>query len=249
MKIVIIMGGLATRMKPFTQNIPKCMIDVQGKPLILHQIEFFRNQGFKDYIFCIAHLGEKVREFFGDGQQFGLHIEYSEERDDLRGTAGCVKLAEPLLSDEEDFIVYYGDCLIGMDVNRFVSFHREKKAITSIVLRRTPIGYRGSSLITIGRDEKVETFLEKPSPEVFEGFRGREIYINCGMYALNKAVLDRIPQNVKCDFSRDVFPKIIEETSRVYGYATSDFFREIGRPEKYESLLQECKTKKKESNR
>jgi len=124
MKIVVVAGGLATRMRPYTDSTPKCMLDLNGKPLIAHQLEYFRDHGYTDFIFCIGHLAEQVVEFFGDGSSMGVRIEYSQE-DALLGTAGSVKKAEALLEGSEDFIVYYGDNLAGMDFDRFVSFHKK----------------------------------------------------------------------------------------------------------------------------
>src|SRR3989344_7811731 len=114
-KIVIVAGGLAKRMKPITEEIPKCLIDINGKPLIQHQIEFFRENGYTEIIFCVAHLANKVKDYFRDGAKFGVNITYLEETNKLMGTAGSVKPLEKFIEKDEDFIVYYGDNLTNMD--------------------------------------------------------------------------------------------------------------------------------------
>ena len=171
MKIVIVAGGLATRMRPVTEEIPKCLVDVNGKPLIQHQLEFFRKNGFTEFIFCVAHLAEKVKEYFRDGRDFGLRIRYVQETKELMGTAGSVKLAQKLIGGDEDFIVYYGDSLTSMDFHKFITFHKEKRGVATIVMRPLPEGYKSSSLITLHKDGKVKNFVETPSSEQLEGHK------------------------------------------------------------------------------
>ena len=132
-------------MQPICEKIPKCLIDVHGKPLIEHQLNIFKKQGFKDIIFCVAHLAEKVEEYFGDGSKWGLNIKYSMDGDKLLGTAGAVKSASQLLPD--NFIVFYGDTISHQNFNEFVEFHFKKKATISISVREQPKGYKGSSRI------------------------------------------------------------------------------------------------------
>jgi NDP-sugar pyrophosphorylase family protein len=244
MKIVIVAGGLATRMRPHSDSIPKCMVDLNGKPLIAHQLEYFREHGYTDFIFCVGHLAEKIREFFGDGSSLGLRIEYVQEKGMLLGTAGSVKLAEPFLVREADYIVYYGDNLTSMDFDRFISFHKEKNGIASLAIRPLPAGYKGSSLITLDEKERITNYLEKPSLEDIARYSKEKCYINSGIYALKREVLDHIPKGEKYDFSMQLFPRLIKEGYELYGYPSSEFFREIGRTEKYASFREECIGKK-----
>jgi mannose-1-phosphate guanylyltransferase / phosphomannomutase len=240
MKVFIVAGGLAARMGALTEEIPKCLIDVNGKPLIRHQLEFFGRHGFRDIVFCVAHLAGKVRDAFGDGEALGLSIAYAQEGEGLLGTAGSVKHAEGLIGGDEDFIVFYGDNLTSMDFERLVAFHLRKKAEVTIVMRPLPPGYRSSSLITLGGDSGVKTLIEGPSEGDFERHGGGG-YINSGIYVLNRSVLGLMPPGRKYDFNRDVFPAMLKDGRRLFGYPTEEFFREIGRPEKYRALLEEFK--------
>jgi len=244
-KIIIVAGGLATRMKPITEEIPKCLIDINGKPLIQHQIEFFRDHGYKEIIFCVAHLAEKVKDYFKDGSKFGVKISYVQETKDLMGTAGSVKLAESLIGDDKEFIVYYGDNLTNMDIDKFLSFHKDKKGIATICMRICPEGYKSSSIITLDKDSKVKIFLEKPSEDEFLKHKDEKMYINSGIYAFNKKIFSIIPFDTKYDFAKQVFPAIIDRKLGMFGYVTAEFFREIGRIEKYEQFLKEVKGKSK----
>jgi mannose-1-phosphate guanylyltransferase/phosphomannomutase len=243
-KIIIVAGGLATRMRPITEDIPKCLIDINGTPLIEHQLMFFKKKGYTDIIFCVAHLAEKVKAYFGDGGRFGLHVEYVQETEELMGTAGSVKLAEGLIPDGEDFIVYYGDNLTRMDMDWFLAFHREKSGVGTICMRPLPIGYKSSSVITLDKGKRIAVFLEKPPIEEIEKYEDKERYINSGIYAFKRDVFRFIPENVKFDFAKQLFPRLMQETSGLFGYATTEFFREIGRVEKYERFLEEFRGKK-----
>ena len=244
-KIVIVAGGLAKRMKPITEEIPKCLIDINGKPLIQHQIEFFRENGYTEIIFCVAHLANKVKDYFRDGAKFGVNITYLEETNKLMGTAGSVKPLEKFIEKDEDFIVYYGDNLTNMDFDKFRLFHKKNKAIATICLRPCLGGYNRSSIIMLNKTSKVKVFLEKPSEEESLRYKDEESYINSGIYLLNKKIFDFIPKDQEYDFAKQVFPSIVEKDLAIFGYVTTEFFREIGRIEKYELFLKEIAGKTK----
>ena len=230
-------------MRPITEEIPKCMVDINGTPLIEHQINFFKKHGYTEFIFCVAHLADKVKEYFKHGKKLGVKISYVEETKELMGTAGSVKLAQNNIGDE-DFIVYYGDNLTNMDFDKFLKYHKEKNGIGTIVMRPQPEGYKGSSVITLNNNKRIITFLEKPSEEEIKKYENEKRYINSGIYAFNKKIFDFIPKDKKFDFAKEVFPRIIEESKGLYGYPTKEFFREIGRIEKYNSFLEEIRGKK-----
>lgn len=242
--VVIVAGGLATRMKPLIDDIPKCLINLDGKPLIQYQIEFFKKCGFADFIFCIAHLADKVKAYFKDGSRFGVSIKYSQENKELLGTAGAVKLVEELIPEEEDFIVYYGDSLTTMSFNKFLKFHVKAGGIATVCIRPLPEGYRSSSVIVLDENKKIRVFLEKPQTEEIEKYHHKKKYINNGIYVFKKEVLKLIPENTKYDFAEQVFPLIMEKGLGIYGYSTEEYFREIGTIEKYEKFLDGMKSRK-----
>jgi D-glycero-D-manno-heptose 1,7-bisphosphate phosphatase len=242
-KIVIIAGGLATRMKPITENIPKCLIDVNGTPLIEHQINFFKEHGYKDFIFCVAHLANIVKEYFGDGSKFGVNIEYSQEPKELLGSAGAVKLIEDIV--KETIIIFYGDNLTNLNFDKFLKFHKDKKSKFTIFLRKCPYNYRGSSLITMNKDGQIDTFIEKPSTEERDKYKNEVQYINNGIYIMEPEVFNEIPEKVKYDFGKEVIPKRLQNGQKVFGYISDDFFIELGRVEKYDKFLVKFKGRKK----
>jgi NDP-sugar pyrophosphorylase family protein len=111
--IAILAGGLATRLRPITESIPKALVEIAGEPFLAHQLRLLRAAGYEHVVLCVGHLGEMVRDFAGDGAAFGLHIDYSFDGPRLLGTAGALVRAMPLLGDR--FSVIYGDSYLPCD--------------------------------------------------------------------------------------------------------------------------------------
>ncbi len=109
--VAILAGGLATRLRPITEKIPKALVPVAGKPFLAHQLELLHRQGFRHVVLCVGHLGEQIETAFGDGRDYGLELEYSYDGPDLVGTAGALRQALPRLGDS--FLVLYGRLLPG----------------------------------------------------------------------------------------------------------------------------------------
>ena len=123
--MVILAGGLGTRLRPFTSEVPKALIPIGGKPFLHHQIDLLKRRGIRDIVLCVAHLGEQVKDYFGDGSWLGVRIKYSEEEGHLLGTAGAIKNAEPLLSD--DFFLMYGDSYLMIDYREVMRYFRRDR--------------------------------------------------------------------------------------------------------------------------
>jgi MurNAc alpha-1-phosphate uridylyltransferase len=111
--VAILAGGLATRLRPITETIPKALVDVAGKPFITRQLEYLSAQGVQDVVLCVGYLSEMIRDVVGTGERFGLQVQYSFDGPKLLGTGGSLKKALPLLSD--DFFVLYGDSYLPVD--------------------------------------------------------------------------------------------------------------------------------------
>jgi NDP-sugar pyrophosphorylase family protein len=117
--VAILTGGMATRLRPITENIPKALIEINGEPFVAHQLRLLHSRGIRRAVLCAGHLGEMIRDFVGDGGRFGMEIDYSFDRPVLRGTAGAVHQALPLLADP--FFVLYGDSYLPCDYSRVQS--------------------------------------------------------------------------------------------------------------------------------
>ncbi len=237
---MIVAGGLATRMQPLTETIPKCLIDVHGKPLIEHQLDIFKTQGFTNFVFCVAHLAEKVKAYFGNGDKWGLNIQYSQDGEQLVGTAGAVKRAIRLLP--ETFLVCYGDTISRQNFNDLVDFHFAQQAHATISLREPAEKSRNKTLVDsliILDNNQITHFIEKPTAEVATRYNNYRVYINNGIFVLNKSSLDHVPEGKKADFSYDIFPYLIAAGKRVCGRVCRNFYLEIGKTEKHRRVLQE----------
>jgi NDP-sugar pyrophosphorylase family protein len=122
--IVVIAGGLGTRLHAISKSIPKSLVPVLGRPFVAHQLTLFHRLGLREVVFCLGHLGEQVEEFVGDGARFGLSVRYSHDGQVLLGTGGAVKRVLPMVGPE--FLVTYGDSYLEIDCATIVRAHREK---------------------------------------------------------------------------------------------------------------------------
>jgi mannose-1-phosphate guanylyltransferase / phosphomannomutase len=224
MKAVVMAGGEGTRLRPLTSNQPKPMVTIVGKPCIEHILELSRRHGIEDVIVTVAFLPQAIRSYFGDGESLGMNIEYSVEESPL-GTAGSVRLASGRL--DETFLVISGDALCDFDLTKVVDFHREKGAAATIALKsvENPLEF---GIVVTDSEGRVERFLEKPSwSQVFSDT------INTGVYVLEPEVLRHVPVDRPYDFSKELFPLLLEMGRPVYGYVADGYWQDIGNLAQY----------------
>ncbi|MBE0428620.1 MAG: NDP-sugar synthase [Thermoleophilia bacterium] len=223
MKAVILVGGQGTRLRPLTLGTPKPMVPLANRPFVSYVLEHLRNHGFTDIVFSMGYLPEGIKSYFGDGSAMGVDLTYVVEDFPL-GTAGAVKNVEKHISDG-DFLVLNGDILTDLDLTALLAFHKQKKATGTIALTpvEDPTAY---GLVSIGADDEVLAFLEKPSWDQIS-----TNLINAGTYVLKREVLDMIPPGVEHSFERGVFPKLVGKG--LYGFRSDSYWMDIGTPEKY----------------
>ncbi|MFH1916638.1 MAG: nucleotidyltransferase family protein [Nanoarchaeota archaeon] len=223
---VILAGGMGTRLKPITTEIPKPLVPVQGKPILEHNIELLRLHDIKDIIISIGYKGEMIREYFGDGRKFGVNIFYVEEKEPL-GTAGPLRLAEALL--QSSFVLMNGDELKDIDLFEMFHCHKEHHAWGTIALTEVadPVSYGCAKL----DGEKILAFIEKPS-------KGKEpsSLINSGLYILEPDVIGLIP-NKNCSIEKEIFPKLAEK-GVLYGFKFNGQWFDTGTFERLETAIQ-----------
>ena len=189
-----------------------------------HILELLREHGFTDVVVTVAFLPQAIRTYFGDGGSLGVNIEYSVEESPL-GTAGSVRLASDRL--DETFLVISGDALTDIDLNKIVDFHKEKGAAVTIGLKsvENPLEF---GIVITDEDGKVERFLEKPTwGQVFSDT------INTGIYVLEPEVLRHIPTDRPFDFSKELFPLLLEMGRPIYGYVCEGYWQDIGNLDQY----------------
>jgi mannose-1-phosphate guanylyltransferase/phosphomannomutase len=224
MRAVVMAGGEGTRLRPLTSNQPKPMVSIVGKPCMEHILELLKQHDLDDVIVTVAFLPQAIRSYFGDGSALGMNITYSVEESPL-GTAGSVRLAADRLNDT--FLVISGDALCDVDLTRLIEFHREKKASVTIGLKSVdnPLEF---GIVVTDDDGKIERFLEKPSwGQVFSDT------INTGIYVLEPEVLRHIPTDRPYDFSKELFPLLLEMGRPMYGFVLDGYWQDIGNLDQY----------------
>lgn len=219
-------GGSGTRLRPLTVGIPKPMVPVFNRPAIVHTIDLLKRHGIDEIIVTLHYLPEVIQSYCTNGQDLGVKIHYTTERERPLGTAGSVKNNEELLTDT--FLVISGDCLTDFDLTAAIDFHRQQKAEATLVLTRVPNPLEYGIVVT-DDSQRVTRFLEKPSSsELFSDT------INTGIYILEPSILKNIPPQEAWDFSRDLFPQLLAENRNLVGYIASGYWCDIGDLDTYQ---------------
>jgi mannose-1-phosphate guanylyltransferase/phosphomannomutase len=224
MKAVVMAGGEGTRLRPLTSNQPKPMVPIVGKPCMEHILELLREHGLTDVIVTVAFLPQAIRSYFGEGDTLGMNIGYSVEESPL-GTAGSVRLATRQL--DETFLVISGDALCDLDLTKLIEFHKERGAAVTIGLKsvENPLEF---GIVVTDEEGRIERFLEKPSwGQVFSDT------INTGIYVLEPEVLKHVPTDRPYDFSKELFPYLLEMGRPLYGYVMDGYWQDIGNLDQY----------------
>lgn len=226
MKGVIMAGGFGTRLRPLTCNIPKPMVPLANKPIMEHIVSLLKQHGIKDIIVILYYQPEVIKDYFGNGEKFGVDITYITASQDF-GTAGSVKNAANNLANEP-FLIISGDVLTNFDLKSIIKFHKEKKSLATITTTQVTNPLQYGIVIIDSQTGRITRFLEKPSwGEVFSDT------VNTGIYVLEPEILDLIPVEQMYDFSKDLFPKLLASSSPLYGYIATGYWRDIGNLTEY----------------
>lgn len=212
-------GGEGTRLRPLTSNAPKPMLPLVNRPMMEHIVDLLREHGIEDIVVTVAFMANAIRNYFGDGSEFGVRMVYASEETPL-GTAGSVRNAMDELDDT--FVVISGDVLTDIDLGAVIATHTEREALATIGLVRVenPLEY---GIVITQDDDSIERFLEKPTwGQVFSDT------INSGIYVLEPRVFDWIPPDQPVDFSSDVFPKLLEDGEPLIGAVTEGYWEDVG---------------------
>ncbi len=225
MRAVLMAGGSGTRLRPLTCDLPKPMVPVLNRPIAEHIINLLKRHNITEVIATLYYLPDVMRDYFQDGSDFGVQMTYAVEEEQPLGTAGCVKNIQQWLDDT--FITISGDAITDFDLQAAIAFHREKKSKATLILTRVPNPVEFGVVIT-NRDGKIERFLEKPSlSEIFSDT------VNTGTYILEPEILDYLPENQESDFSKDLFPLLLEKEEPMYGYVAEGYWCDVGHLEAY----------------
>lgn len=225
MRAVLMAGGSGTRLRPLTCDLPKPMVPILNRPIAEHIINLLRRHQIYEVIATLHYLPDIMREYFHDGTDFGVQMTYAVEEDQPLGTAGCVKNIAELLDDT--FLVISGDCITDFDLSAAIDFHLRQNSKATLVLTRVPNPLEFGVVIT-DKNYRIRRFLEKPSTsEIFSDT------VNTGTYILEPEVLSYLPPNQESDFSKDLFPLLLEKGIPMYGYVAEGYWCDVGHLDAY----------------
>ncbi len=226
--VAILAGGLATRLRPITEKIPKSLIPVAGKPFLAHQLELLHSRGIRRAVLCVGHLGEMIQRQFGDGSAFGLQLDYAFDGPKLLGTGGALKHALPLLGME--FLVLYGDSYLPVEYRPIAEFFRRSGKLGCMTVYRNEGRYDTSNVVF--RDGGIVVYDKtKRLPEMQ--------HIDYGLSLFQATAFNAYPAGEPFDLA-EVMGRLVRE-KQLAGYEVRERFYEIGSPAglaELESLLQ-----------
>jgi mannose-1-phosphate guanylyltransferase len=220
---LILAGGEGTRLRPLTSTVPKPVVTLVDRPLIVYMLEWLSRHGIDDVILACGFMAAGVRDVLGDGSSLGIRLRYVEEPEPL-GTGGALKFAEGLL--DERFFMLNGDVLTDMDLTAQLAQHEATGARATLALMEVedPSAF---GLVRLAADGSVREFVEKPEPHEID-----TKLVNAGAYILQRDVLDTMgPAGTNISIERDVFPLLVDHG--LYGFPTSGYWLDIGTPERY----------------
>ena len=240
MKTVIMAGGKGTRISSVASDIPKPMIKIEGKPVLEHEIECLRSQGFTDLIITVSHLGHIIMDYFGDGtgispatgKPFGVHIEYFVEQEPLGNAGALFRLKDKLT---EDFLLLNADAIFDVDFNRFVSFHKQHNAVATLFTHPNSHPY-DSGLIFADANGMVAQWLAKEDARP-RYYRNR---VNAGLHVLSPKILNTDITTPKIDLDRQLL-KPLAGKGLMFCYDSPEYVKDMGTPERYASVCKDFK--------
>ena len=213
--LVLLSGGLATRLRPVSHSIPKSLIDIGGRPFIEYQLELLKKQGIEDVIICLGYLGEQIEELIGNGEKFGINIKYSYDGDKLLGTAGAIKKALPYLPDT--FFVMYGDSYLPIDFKDVSDLFKKNKNSALMTVLENNNKWDKSNVIFEGN------YVVKYNKKVLLPEMN---FIDYGLGILTKECFNRVRKGEICDLA-NVYKSLAEE-GQLLGFEVKKRFYEIG---------------------
>ena len=215
--VALLAGGLATRLRPITQTIPKALVEVAGRPFIDHQLDLLHLHGIRRVVFCLGHLGEQVEAHVGDGAAFSLNVQYSYDGATLQGTGGALRRALPLLGEE--FWVMYGDSYMDICYRDVLAHFQAQNVLGLMTVLRNCDRWDSSNVVY--RDGQLMRYDKRAKTAEMQ-------YIDYGVSILRRAAIERISPDQPFDLA-DLYRDLVAERQMV-GYEVRERFYEIGTP-------------------
>lgn len=231
MKTVIMAGGKGTRISQVNSQVPKPMIPIDGKPILQYQIETLKKQDFHEVVLVIGHMGEIIQNYFDDGKEFGVNIQYIVEEEPL-GTAGALYFLKEQI--KEDFLLMNGDMIFDVDLNRFWEYHRHQQTIATILTHPNSHPY-DSGIIEADEHGRVIRWLHKEDDRLW--YRNR---VNAGLHMLSPRIFDVFQDLRKRDLDRDILKPLIANRE-LSVYDSPEYIKDMGTPDRYYSVIQDIR--------
>lgn len=228
-KAVILAGGEGINLRPYTYEMPKALLPVQGKPILEYLILQLKRSGITEVVLCIGYLGNKIKEYFGDGEQFGIRIVYSEETEKLH-TGGALLKAKRLIGNNP-FLIVHSDILTHISFNDLVAFHMEENTLVTVAVTAVNQPTDFGQLKLMGT--KLVHFYESSTNKEVQSY-----LVNCGIYVCDLGIFRYFPHNKKAFHFEDVLRELIAE-KKVSGYAFSEQWYDVESPINYEKAIKE----------
>lgn len=223
MKAIILAGGLGNRLRPLTDNTPKPLLPIRGKPIVQRCIENLKANGIKDIILSIGYKAEKIQDYLGNGKKFGVNIKYNIEKE-LLGTGGAVKQVVNKLGISDDFILVWGDNLAEFDIKDMIKSHSDMNGLITMSLTpREDVENFGVAKL---KGKKIIGFVEKP-----ERAKAPSMLINAGAFIVNPKALEILPEG-KSSIERECF-EILAFKGQVYAHEHKGYWYPTDTLEKY----------------
>jgi len=220
MKVVILAGGVGSRMGDLVRDVPKPMVLLAGKPIIEYQVDLARRYGLMEIHVLTGYKAGVLEDYFGDGSNWGVRINYHREKEPL-GTAGAVKELEEALDDV--FAVFYGDVMMDVHLPALMDFHKARQATATIAVHPNDHPF-DSDLVEVDSGDRVLAIHNKPhDPEV-----PRRNLASAALYVLSPSVFPHIERGRSSDFGRDVFPRLLDSGATINAYNTRDYIQDVG---------------------
>lgn len=223
---MLLAGGLSTRLYPLTKTVPKPLVPVAGVPNAIHLIKYLKAFGYDEIAINVHYLADAITAALGDGSAFGVRLEYLHETT-LMGSAGALKPMQRFFGNEM-FVVVGCDDLTDLPLDRLVAMHNDRRAIATIgLVEREQVDQYG--VVVVDPDGRITGFQEKPEPGT-----ERSKLVNTGIYAFSPQIFERIPADTFYDFGKQVFPELLADGLRFYGYDAGEaYWCDIGTPSEY----------------
>ncbi len=230
-KAIILAGGVGTQVNKSAGEIPKALIQIDNRSVMEHTFDLLKKSGIKEVIVSVGHMKDQIKEYYGNGQRFGMKIIYLEEDENL-GTAGPLKLGRHLLN--ESFIVSNSDVLMDINIEEMFKLHKSKNALATVAL--TTVDDPSNFGVARLSGSNIMEFVEKPSKK-----DSASNLISAGFYILEPIVLDLIPKGF-ATLEKDVFPKLALD-GKLIGYPFSGHWFDISIPEFYKAAAKKLQEK------